>query len=111
DRDSLLLPTREEASLIADNGFVPVRLMHDKFMRVRLFRRIDYFVFRCIQPPVLDIAENRFVKEEGVLGYHADLLAQGTLFQCADVAPVQSDQTRFRFVKAKQQRKDRTLSR
>src|ERR1700730_8577513 len=85
--------------------------MHNKFMRVSLLRRVNDFFFRCIQTAISDVTENGIVKEEGFLGDHADPFAQRSLFDRADIASIHTNITRFRLVKAKQQRKDRAFSR
>jgi hypothetical protein len=87
-----------------------MRLIHDEIMRVSLFRRVNHFFFRSVQAPVLDVAQNRIVKEECFLGNHPDLFTQRGLFDRLDISAIQPDEPRFRFVKSKQQREDRTFS-
>ncbi len=62
------------------------------------------------RPAVADVVAHRAVKQRGVLGDHADVVAQALLGDVADVLTVDQDASALQVVEAQQQIDQRRLA-
>jgi hypothetical protein len=94
-----LLSAGELAALVADDGLVALRLGEDEIVRVGLPGGFFDFFLRSFGTAEADIVQNGIVKEEGVLGDNADVLAQGVEGDAAQVEPVEANGAALRIVR------------
>ena len=111
DGDALLLATRQHAALVADHCVVAVRLREDELVRERLPRRFINLLRRRVEPAVLDVFENAFVKQKRVLRDDRDVFAQRLLRHLAKVVSVDADDATRRIVETQNQREHRAFAR
>jgi hypothetical protein len=77
DGEALLLSAGKFAALVADDGFVALRLGQNKIVGVGLAGGFFDFILRGFRAAEADVVQDSVVEEKSVLGDDADLLAQG----------------------------------
>ena len=105
-----MLSAGELAALVADDGLVALRLGEDEIVRVGLPGGFFDFLLRSFGTAEADIVQNGIVKEEGVLGDNADVLAQGVEGDAAQVEPVEANGAALRIVKPENEGKHGALA-
>src|SRR5438874_12999802 len=104
DGKTLLLAAGKKASFVANDSLVALWLGHNKVVRIGRSRRFVNFFRRRIEPAELDIAEDRIVKQEGLLSDEPNLFAQRFLRHRAQISTIDLYSSGSRIIYAQDQR-------
>src|SRR5262245_26853198 len=110
DGEPLLLAAGKQATFVAYDRLITLRLGHYEVVRVsRGRRRVDLF-FGRIQPAKLNVLKNSIVEEKSILRHQPDLLAERILGQAAQIISIHPNGARRRLVEPQNEGKDRALA-
>ncbi len=110
-RDPLPLTARQREALLADDGVVAERELHDEFVGFGgAGRGLDFGGSR-VGAPEGDVRGDRIGEQERVLEHHADAAPQRLQRRVAHVEPVDLDRAGVNVVEAREQKPDRRLPR
>ncbi len=109
ERDELLLPGRKLVAPFADSGRVAFCELFDERVRVGHSRGGFHLGVGRIQPAVADVLADRSAEQMRLLQHHPEAAVQPAERSLAIVDSVDEDQTGGRFIKAADERHNRTL--
>ena len=106
----MLLPTTQHATLVANDGFVAVRLGQNEIVRKGGLRRRNDFLTSRIKASVANIFGDRIVKQKCFLRHHSHSLAKRVLGDIPQIMPIDPNNSALRIVKTQNERQNRAFA-
>lgn len=76
NRETLLLPAREQTARLAHSGIEPLRQTLHELIESRSLKRFPDLSIRLVGEAVGDVLADGCIQEDGVLRHHGDLVSE-----------------------------------